>query len=1272
MILFIKIAPSVEQRFIDRKVPTLAPINTSTQHNDEFTDINLNKPLNDLKIPFTGFIQNKGQVQNSEIYFYYCTAQSFIGFGKSNLFLSENRINEEGEVIEVFSFDLTFLGSNEVMPKGKFRMNHVVNYFKGKDSFTGLMCYKEIWYHSFYDNIDLRYYMTQNGLKYDFIIHPGGNPDEIIIQVSDNFDIVIRSNEVEFKKKSNYETVFTDSSLKIYQENKRINANFVSKIGKRAYGFYIPNFDNSIELIIDPLIINQASYYGTSSAYDKAAKIDRDGWGNIYFSGDNSAEIRILKLDSTGSNIVYLSIIDGNGLDSIYGMAVDQKGQVYMSGVTRSTDFPMVNAAEPTIKGTQDGWAGLLNKTGNGFNWTTYVGGDADVNDLAWGITFDSVGDAYVTGMCYSPSTYNFTFVNAYSTSSNGVLVKINSTTGEWIYSTSTGMSRSHNVIVDSSFNPIVIGETSGTTFPLLNAIQPTYGGNWDSFVVKFNSDASSILFSTFFGGSGTDSGYFLDFDSEENIIIGGTTSSSDFNTTSAAFQQSFAGDYDFFLAKLNGTDYNLSFSTYVGGNNTESFTIIGGYKISDIDLDDSNNIYLTSGSYSMDYPTTNDALDRINDDGGADGIISVLSENGSKLLYSSFIGSNGIDSCAGVYVNGSFDQDNFNLLILSSVNSDELVTHKPIQDFINARDYYIMNLRNPDEPIYVTNNADFITEGFSGKGTQQEPYILEDYHFIDSTQTLIHIQDTTAYFEIKKCQLSAVTGSRPGVYLWNVSRGTIANNTIHHCSDGIKLDSSCENNTLIGNTLYNNSHYAIYVDNYSNKTVIADNIIFNQTNDGIVLGDAHKNTLFGNFISHTRYGIALSNRCNGNNLSKNIVAHNSENGIYIYNSHNNFVYNNTIHNNNNCGIYLRLSSNNMIFNSNIYNNGFAGIYSSSSSENAIIMNEIHNHSGGGDFGIYLGPSSTNNSVSNNTMEDNWYGIYIENTAFNNTIFDNNLDNVYSLYLRPSAGFNRIYRNNFLSIVIDNNGTNIFHYEGLGNYWGSAYTGSDINFNGIGDTPHTFTSNQDPFPLMYPAEWYFSHNILKPTLLHPNGGETLSGEVIVQWEAGIDSWGHMITYSVHYSEDAGNTWIQLVSGQTSTSYTWDLTALSDHSNYMVKVVATCSEDLSAYDISDALFTIQNQITTTTIPTTTITTTTTTTTTTMPTTTKTTTTTITTPTKTEPTTTGPITTSFPSTTASKTTTEKPASVTSFPGWMFLILLLSIVTIVLKRKTLKRGI
>ncbi|MFX0209790.1 MAG: CARDB domain-containing protein, partial [Candidatus Hodarchaeota archaeon] len=104
-----------------------------------------------------------------------------------------------------------------------------------------------------------------------------------------------------------------------------------------------------------------------------------------------------------------------------------------------------------------------------------------------------------------------------------------------------------------------------------------------------------------------------------------------------------------------------------------------------------------------------------------------------------------------------------------------------------------------------------------------------------------------------------------------------------------------------------------------------------------------------------------------------------------------------------------------------------------------------------------------------------------------------------------------------------------------------------------------------------------NHYLLNPTILSPIGGETLSGEITVQWVPSIDSWGHSVTYSVHCSADGGIIWIELASGLSTTSYTWSTASVSDGENYLIRVNASCSEGLWQINTSDSVFSIQNTL-----------------------------------------------------------------------------------------------
>ncbi|MHA1227187.1 MAG: hypothetical protein ACTSR2_09010 [Candidatus Hodarchaeales archaeon] len=106
------------------------------------------------------------------------------------------------------------------------------------------------------------------------------------------------------------------------------------------------------------------------------------------------------------------------------------------------------------------------------------------------------------------------------------------------------------------------------------------------------------------------------------------------------------------------------------------------------------------------------------------------------------------------------------------------------------------------------------------------------------------------------------------------------------------------------------------------------------------------------------------------------------------------------------------------------------------------------------------------------------------------------------------------------------------------------------------------------------------HNLSIPTILTPNGGETLNGTVYIQWMASNDSLGHTVTYTVSYSPDGGTSWVILVSGLTTTHYDWDTNIVENGVNYLIQVNASCSEGLWELDTSDETFTIHNEVPTT--------------------------------------------------------------------------------------------
>jgi hypothetical protein len=290
-------------------------------------------------------------------------------------------------------------------------------------------------------------------------------------------------------------------------------------------------------------------------------------------------------------------------------------------------------------------------------SYSTYLGGSQE--DTPQAIAVDSSGSAYVTGRTYSldfPTHGPFQSSNAGS--SDVFVTKLNANGSALVYSTYLGGSdydRAYAVAIDASGNAYVVGRTASTDFPTQNALQASNAGLSDVFVAKLDANGSSLVFSTYLGGSGTDHGYGISVDSSGNAFLTGWTDSTDF-PTQAALQTSNAGLSDVFVAKLDASGSSLTFSTYLGGSGYEEATGIA--------VDTSGNAYLTGYTVSPDFPTTPGALDTTCGTDGTcnlvsgqpigDAFVVKVNSSGSALVYSTFVGGSDADLAHAVAVDPS------------------------------------------------------------------------------------------------------------------------------------------------------------------------------------------------------------------------------------------------------------------------------------------------------------------------------------------------------------------------------------------------------------------------------------------------------------------------------------------------------------------------------------------------------------------------------------------------------------------------------------------
>jgi hypothetical protein len=304
-----------------------------------------------------------------------------------------------------------------------------------------------------------------------------------------------------------------------------------------------------------------------------------DAAGNVYVEGDTSSKKFpttegsfqttygggpfdgfVTKLNPTGSALVYSTYVGGSDFDGAHDGWLDGSGNFYIDGLTGSTDFPTTQGAyQPNLAGGLDAFAAKVDPTGSTLEYATYIGGsgDEDVLDM----TVDAGGNAYVPGPTTStdfpttPGAFQSSFQGG---DGDGYVIKLNPIGSSAVYSTYLGGSAfdlAGAVRVDGQGSAHIPGITASSDFPITpDAFQPSYGGGpADAFVAILAADGSSLVSSSFLGGSGEDgsAGAGAWLDGSGNFYVPGFTDSADFPTTGGAFQSANAGGFDVFLVKL-------------------------------------------------------------------------------------------------------------------------------------------------------------------------------------------------------------------------------------------------------------------------------------------------------------------------------------------------------------------------------------------------------------------------------------------------------------------------------------------------------------------------------------------------------------------------------------------------------------------------------------------------------------------------------------------------------------------------------------------------
>ncbi|AJQ25637.1 SBBP repeat-containing protein [Pelosinus fermentans] len=324
--------------------------------------------------------------------------------------------------------------------------------------------------------------------------------------------------------------------------------------------------------------------------------------GAFHPSPQNTFSTFVTKLNSTGNALVYSTYLAGGGFFTTNvgtAIAVDTSGSAYITGRARSPEFPITPGAfQTSLKGLSDAFVSKLNPAGSALIYSTYLGGGS--YDESLGIAVDTSGNAYVIG--WTESTDFPTTPGAFQASlkgpRDGFITKLNPTGSTLVYSTYFGSDEPSDIAVDTSGNAYIIGTTdSADFFTTPGAFQTSLNGQSNAFITKLNPAGSALVFSTYLGGSISDSGSGIAVDTFGNVYATGTTVSPDFPLTPDAFQTSLNGSMNIFITKLNPTGSALLYSTYLGGSSFDESLGIA--------VDTSGNAYVTGTTSSPDFPTT-------------------------------------------------------------------------------------------------------------------------------------------------------------------------------------------------------------------------------------------------------------------------------------------------------------------------------------------------------------------------------------------------------------------------------------------------------------------------------------------------------------------------------------------------------------------------------------------------------------------------------------------------------------------------------------------
>ncbi len=539
------------------------------------------------------------------------------------------------------NYEVNLVGANLNSVSKTKEQKEYYNYFLGNNRSkwaSEIKAYEDLLYNEIYEGIDLRIYSNALNLKYDFIVKPGANVNSLRLNYKYIEEIKIVNKELVIKTSVG---IIIEKEPFAYQtingKQKNINCKY-TLLKNNVIGFEFPEgYNKNYELTIDPTVVvcSYSGFTGTGAnsacGYDDNGNIYVTGWCGAGYPVSTGAfsivysgyyDIALSKYNSTGSSKIYSTYLGGDSIELVKNILI-KNNQIIIAGVTNSHNYPCsINAFDSTHNGLGDLCVTKLNLSGNLLLASTYIGGSKN----------------------------------------DGLNLTGPSIQGNVDYMRNTEM------VCDGLGDVFVISTTASSNFPVSSgAISNTIKGNLDACVFKFNNTLTTLLWSTYLGGTHDETGKGIRIESTGGVYVLGTTTSTNFPTTASVISQTKSGvsiSSDIFVSHINSNGTSLIQSTYLGTSAND----YGGL----LDIDQNNDLYICGNvSVPSGFISSSGTFSNLN----GFNTIYKINPGLNTIIYNTKFGFNPppmggsspylnysafkVDSCQNLYI-GGFGQNYF------------------------------------------------------------------------------------------------------------------------------------------------------------------------------------------------------------------------------------------------------------------------------------------------------------------------------------------------------------------------------------------------------------------------------------------------------------------------------------------------------------------------------------------------------------------------------------------------------------------------------------